>query len=229
MPIPATPTCMPADSTNSNKVGRPRKIEAHARQRHLLAVATELFTTAGYHAISLARIASEARVAVRTIYTTFDGKAGLFHAILNDGMSCFLDDNELLDPAAGNMTQVLTRFGWRYLCLMANPDMTRMRYLALTEVGQGDGMKDARGMDQVHLLLARYFSDEKVRRELAPDVPVDHLPDFFLACIAGSYLRPVNTPVPVEENALRKQLHARVALFLRAVMARGGWQAITPR
>ena len=55
--------------------GRPPQHQIAERRTRLLQVAGDLFLQGGYHRVSLQRIASHAGVAVRTIYTTFGGKA----------------------------------------------------------------------------------------------------------------------------------------------------------
>lgn len=54
-------------------IGRPRKGETEQRRSHLISVATTLFVEKGYYRVSLAMIAQEARVAVRTHLPRFWG------------------------------------------------------------------------------------------------------------------------------------------------------------
>jgi hypothetical protein len=62
--------------------GRPKASDVEARMQDLLDVAARLFLANGYTRTSLESIARAARVAVRTIYVKFGGKAGLLDAVL---------------------------------------------------------------------------------------------------------------------------------------------------
>jgi TetR/AcrR family transcriptional repressor of mexJK operon len=67
----------------ASSAGRPRSDEVVLRLDQLIACAADLFLKNGYHKVSLSLIAREARVAVRTIYLKFGGKAGLFAAVVH--------------------------------------------------------------------------------------------------------------------------------------------------
>ena len=66
--------------TCNKPAGRPKASEVEARAQDLVATAGCLFLKHGYAKVSLEMIAREARVAVRTIYVKFGGKAGLLKA-----------------------------------------------------------------------------------------------------------------------------------------------------
>lgn len=62
--------------------GRPRDDTIAVREAELVDTAFALFRAHGYHAVSLATVAAQAHVAVRTIYAIAGGKAGLLRAIV---------------------------------------------------------------------------------------------------------------------------------------------------
>lgn len=64
------------------KCGRPRKGEESQSRDRLLDTAYRLFLEYGYGNLCLETIAKEARVSMRTIYSQFGGKAGLFGAVI---------------------------------------------------------------------------------------------------------------------------------------------------
>src|SRR4051794_2571857 len=64
------------------KAGRPAGGTDGQRRGDLLATAFELFITHGYADVTLAMVAQEAHVAVRTIYVKFGGKEELLRAII---------------------------------------------------------------------------------------------------------------------------------------------------
>src|SRR5471032_3571098 len=122
----------PAGGGRPGAAGRPRKGEMDERKIHLIRVAEALFLERGYQRVSLAAIAGEARVAVRTIYLGFGGKAGLFRAVISEMRRRFIDDQQALDPehAIGN---VLRGFGLAYLRFLADPQVRQMRRLMLAK------------------------------------------------------------------------------------------------
>jgi AcrR family transcriptional regulator len=61
-----------------------RRVQAAQTRRDILNAARELFLERGFTATTLANVAAAAGVAVETIYRAFDGKAGLFRAVVED-------------------------------------------------------------------------------------------------------------------------------------------------
>lgn len=62
--------------------GRRRNSEVAERDEEMLATAFRLFCASGFHEVSLAAIAAEAKAAVRTIYSSFGGKIGVVRALV---------------------------------------------------------------------------------------------------------------------------------------------------
>ena len=202
--------------------GRPRQGEAALRQRRVIAVALELFLQHGYHHASLALIAREAQVAVRTLYSDFGGKEGLFGAVLQEQRARYLDDALLLDPAA-SLPAVLASFGLRHVLLLADPRVTRLRHMVLAESNSSPELAQAwrdAGPARTYSLLSAYFNDVRVRQQLRPDTPLDLLPAHFIACIAGDSLWPSASPrLPTGGRSLTQLFEARLGLFLRSVLS----------
>jgi len=205
--------------------GRPRKGEAALRKNHLIATAAELFLARGYHHVSLALIAREARVAVRTIYLDFGGKAGLFGAVLQEERLRYLDDAKTLDPAA-SIPAVLASFGLRHLLFLADSRVTRLRHMVLAETDTNPELTQAwrdAGPTHTSNLLAVYFNDPRVRTQLRPDIPLDLLPTHFISCIAGEYLWPAfSSCPPTGHRTLTQLFEARLTFFLRSVLTAAG-------
>jgi len=214
----------PAGAGRPGAAGRPRKGEMDERKIHLIRVAGTLFLERGYQRVSLAAIASEARVAVRTIYLGYGGKAGLFRAVISEMRRRFIDDQQALDPehAIGN---VLRGFGLAYLRFLADPQVRQMRRLMLAEAGSNSEMEHAAqglGVDQTRATLAKYFADRRVRAKLRCDVAPDLLPAYFIACIAGEHLWPDGLAWDsAPRNPSQRLVDARLNLFLRSVLSDG--------
>jgi AcrR family transcriptional regulator len=60
-----------------------RKEQAEATRREILEAAERLFLRDGYAATTMAAIATEARVSLRTVYVAFETKAGVLRALWN--------------------------------------------------------------------------------------------------------------------------------------------------
>ena len=58
-----------------------RREQAEATRRAILEAAERLFVADGYTGTSMSRIASEARVALKTVYLAFETKAGVLRAL----------------------------------------------------------------------------------------------------------------------------------------------------
>src|SRR4051812_4117311 len=95
--------------------GRPKASEVEARNQNLINVAAHLFLKKGYSNVSLELIAREARVAVRTIYVKFGGKAGLFSAVLLANRNRYFSDISQMENDERSVRDVLGEFGARFL------------------------------------------------------------------------------------------------------------------
>jgi AcrR family transcriptional regulator len=68
-----------------------RKEQAAATARQILAAAQRLFEAQGYPTTSMAAVAAEAGVALKTVYLTFETKAGLLREVWNTTLRGFAD------------------------------------------------------------------------------------------------------------------------------------------
>jgi hypothetical protein len=87
--------------------GRPKASDVEARMQDLIDAAARLFLANGYTRTSLEAIARAARVAVRTIYVKFGGKAGLLDAVLMSRRDQFFrmrDMDKDMRPSATSST-----------------------------------------------------------------------------------------------------------------------------
>ena len=63
------------------RTGRPTREASQVLAGELLTVAGEMFLERGYRATTIEAVAADAKVAKKTIYAQFGGKAGLFRAV----------------------------------------------------------------------------------------------------------------------------------------------------
>jgi TetR/AcrR family transcriptional regulator, mexJK operon transcriptional repressor len=138
------------------KCGRPCKGNEQLSRDRLLDAATHLFLEYGYGNLSMETIARDARVSLRTIYSQFGGKAGLFGALIR---RC---SDQLIDslPEGAPLEQALITFGQQFLYRMTRPDVLRIRAIL---IGESPRFPD----------LAIQFYDQGPRRTL------DYLAAFF--------------------------------------------------
>jgi TetR/AcrR family transcriptional repressor of mexJK operon len=171
--------------------GRPRHADIEIRERYLLDCAAVLFIDLGYHKVSLATIAREARVAVRTIYVKFGGKAGLFNAVLQAHRDRLFMDLPPLDAGGRALDAILGDFARHFLrCMTSERALALQRRViadALDDPSLSPGFMQA-GVEPVLLLLAEFFSRPDVACQLRTDLPPKRLARHFLSCLMGDHL-----------------------------------------
>ncbi|MGZ8226369.1 MAG: TetR/AcrR family transcriptional regulator [Methylococcaceae bacterium] len=143
------------------KCGRPRKGEELLSRDRLLDTAVTLFLEYGYGNLSLDTIARDARVSMRTIYSQFGGKAGLFGAVVrrcSDQFVACLSEGQTLECSA---EEVLTAFASQFLLRITRPDSVRIRAVL---IGESLRFPD---------LAAQYY-------EQGPQRTLEHLTQFFV-------------------------------------------------
>lgn len=142
------------------KCGRPRKGEECLSRDRLLDTAFSLFLENGYGNLSLETIARDARVSMRTIYSQFGGKAGLFGAVIKRCSDQFVtslsEENDLEDSPE----EALISFAKQFLYRITRPEVVRMRTIL---IGESLRFPD----------LATQFYEQGPQRTL------DHLTKFF--------------------------------------------------
>jgi AcrR family transcriptional regulator len=111
------------------KCGRPAKGNECLSRDRLLDAALELFLEHGYGNLSMETIARHAHVSMRTIYSQFGGKAGLFGALIRRCSDQFVVD--LSDEESPK--QVLSAFAQKFLYYITKPDAVRIRAILIAE------------------------------------------------------------------------------------------------
>jgi len=184
----------------------------------LLQTAAALFLEHGYGKVSLEMIAREARVAIRTIYVKFGGKAGLVGAMIEAKRDSFLVGKTLLtDPRP--VCAALGDFSRQLHMLLSLPETQALRRMIVAEGKDNPELVDSfyRAGPGITLELLRgYFDRADVRAQLRDDLPFDQLPVFFTNCVVGDTLaRSLDRPAT---DASEAAMDARMALFFRAVL-----------
>ena len=147
-------------NTDMIKCGRPRKGEESLSRDRLLDTALKLFLEYGYGNLSLETIARDARVSMRTIYSQFGGKAGLFGAVIKRCSDPFVAALAEESPLEGRPEEALIAFARQFLYAITRPDVVRIRAML---IGESLHFPD----------LATQFYEQGPQRTLA------HLAQFF--------------------------------------------------
>ncbi len=204
----------------SKSAGRPKASEVEARMRDLIDVAGCLFLKHGYTGVSLEAIAREARVAVRTIYVKFGGKAGLLKAVLAARRERFFPVGKM-DVDQRPLREVIGEFAGYFYDMLCESDAMSLQRVVIAEAGSSPELAEAfyeAGPRATREMLERYFNRPDVRAQLRPDVPVALLPAHLIACINGDpvvrFLFPDQEPIRAEA---RRLLSERLELFYRSI------------
>lgn len=199
--------------------GRPRASEAEARTQELVETAARLFLEKGYSKVSLEMIAKQARVAVRTIYVKFGGKAGLFTAVINAGCAHFFATMHDMETSVRPLRDILLDFGLRFGQLVASPQVLAVHRMVIAESMSNPELAQAffeAGPKQTREALQRFFARPDIRSQLRADMTPEALTVHLLNCIMGDqlkrYLFVINQTLPMPD--VLRQVEVGVDLFL---------------
>jgi len=205
------------------KCGRPRKGEESLSRDRLLDSAIKLFLEYGYGNLCLETIAKDARVSLRTIYSQFGGKAGLFGAVIKRCSDRFVtalaEDNELADqPEAA-----LAAFARDFLQAITKPDAVRLRSILIGESLRFPDLATQyyeQGPQRTLLHLAQFFIRQQQAGRFAAADP-HFLADQFLGALRGERFQKLQlglepTPSETEIDSWARQT---TTLFLHGCLA----------
>jgi len=179
------------------KCGRPRKGDELLSRDRLLDTASSLFLEHGYGNLSLETIARDARVSMRTLYSQFGGKAGLFGAVIrrcSDQFVTGLSDEHVLERSPED---ALVFFAKQFLHRITRPDVVRMRAIL---IGESSRFPD----------LATQFYEQGPQRTL------EHLAQFFARQQKTGYFAAMDPHFLADQflSALRSERFQKLQLGL---------------
>jgi TetR/AcrR family transcriptional regulator, mexJK operon transcriptional repressor len=155
--------------------GRPRKNEEDQRREQLLEQAVRLFGEHGFGGLSLETIAREAQVSLRTIYSQFGGKAGLFSAAVRRYSDFFVAALPVSPNAEASLESVLSEFAREYLYRLTRPEVLRMRAQFLAEASRFPELARelySQGPERTLNHLARFFAVQQQAGTIAAADPL---------------------------------------------------------
>lgn len=209
------------------KAGRPKAAEAEARLNDLMDTAARLILEKGYSKVSLEAIAKEARVAVRTIYVKFGGKAGLLKAILLRYRAGAFDAVGLQDSPRP-VRETLRDFGIRFHRLVSSPQATALYQIVIAEAHSNPELAEAfweAGPRQTRELLAHYFARPDVRAQLRTDAAPERLAVHFTNCLMGDQLHRFLFESRCGATTTPEEIAQGVDLFLHGILRQAGPEA----
>lgn len=177
------------------KCGRPAKGNELLSRDRVLDTALTLFLEHGYGNLSMEAIAREARVSLRTIYSQFGSKAGLFGALIRRCSDQFVGTLALEGPAEA----ALTAFAKEFLYRITRPDVVRMRSIL---IGESPRFPD----------LATQFYEQGPQRTL------EHLAQFFVRQQQAGRFAAIDAHVMADQflSGLRSERFQKLQLGLEA-------------
>ncbi|MEI8574839.1 TetR/AcrR family transcriptional regulator [Methylomonas sp. LW13] len=200
------------------KCGRPCKGDEQQSRDRLLDAALQLFLENGYGNLSMETIARDARVSLRTIYSQFGGKAGLFGALIRRCSDQFIgslsDDCEL--------EEALTNFARQFLYRITRPDVLRMRAILIGESPRFPDLATQfyeQGPRRTLGLLAQFFIRQQ-QAGLMIDMDPYFLADQFISAVRGERLQRLQLglePTP-DEAEIDVWVRQSVSLFLQGCL-----------
>ena len=211
------PTC-------TKPAGRPKAADIESRNQELIVAAGRLFLKNGYTRTSLESIAREARVAVRTIYVKFGGKAGLLKAVLASRRERLFAERNM-DTDTRPLRTILDEFARDFYALLVEPDAIALQRVVIAESGSNPELAEAfyeGGPRMTREMLLRFFARPDIAAQLRTDVPPALILTHLIGCINGDPIGRFLFPdaEPSGEEA-RQQLAARMELFYSSALKPG--------
>ena len=161
------------------KCGRPAKGKELLSRDRVLDTALTLFLEHGYGNLSMEAIAREAHVSLRTIYSQFGSKAGLFGALIRRCSDQFVGTLTL----EGTPETALSFFAREFLYRITRPDVMRMRSILIGESPRFPDLATQfyeQGPQRTLDHLAQYFARQQQSGEFAA-IDAHILADQFLS------------------------------------------------
>jgi len=214
------------------KCGRPRKGEELLSRDRLLDTASSLFLEHGYGNLSLETIARDARVSMRTLYSQFGGKAGLFGAVIrrcSDQFVTGLSDEHVLERSPED---ALVFFAKQFLHRITRPDVVRMRAILIGESSRFPDLATQfyeQGPQRTLEHLAQFFARQQKTGYFAAMDPY-FLADQFLSALRSERFQKLQLglePTP-DEAEIELWVRQAIGLFLHGSLKnrQGGTSAI---
>lgn len=168
----------------------------------------------GYGNLSLETIAKEARVSMRTIYSHFGGKAGLFGAVI---CRCSDHFDDIL-PEHGDPKTALIAFAQEFIYQLTRPEVVRLRAILIGEAMRFPELAAqfyAQGPQLAQEKLAVFFTQQQQAGNFLCHAPT-LLADHFMSCLRNGHFYRLQLglePTP-ELDSIKLSAQQTVEIFL---------------
>ena len=169
------------------KCGRPCKGDEQLSRDRILDSANRLFLEQGYGNLNIKTIAQDAHVSMRTIYNEFDGKAGLFGALIRRCSDQFI--HSLTEE--GPLEETLLAFARQFIFRITRPDVLRLRAILIGESTRFPDLATQfyeQGPRRTLNYLTEFFRQQQLAQRIALVDPV-FLADQFISALRGERLQ----------------------------------------
>ncbi|MEO9900670.1 TetR/AcrR family transcriptional regulator [Nisaea sp.] len=160
------------------------------KQRQIVNAACKLFTEQGYEITSMDKVAAEANVSKRTVYSYFDSKEHLFSTVMGGLCVGFGEENSDDVDYSGTLVEVLTESAHMLMSKVTDPDKLRFMRTVIREVEQfpliGESFWCA-GPGKMREEMAEYFLTMQEKGLMKKADPVIAAAQ-FQSVIAGPFL-----------------------------------------
>lgn len=198
-------------------LGRPKDLE---KRGAILDAAARLFLEQGFARTTVDAIAAQAGVSKLTVYSHFEGKEGLFKALIVDKCAEHFGANDFTALAALGPHAALNHLAQAFTTLMFHPDVVALHRVLTTAAQHNSSMNQTFWETGPAALLAALthllqgFQIQGVLRLPDPALAADQ---FFSLLKGADHLRAIlNVGVAPAPPQLAASAAAAVAMFLRA-------------
>lgn len=202
------------------KCGRPPKGQETLSRERVLDSALQLFLQHGYGNLSMELVAKDAHVSLRTIYSHFGNKAGLFGAVIRRCSDEFVDSL----PLEKEPQEALLIFARQFIFRITRPDAVRIRTILIGESQQFPELAAQfyqQGPQPSLDKLTRYFS-QRQQAGYFIDMEPSLLAGHFLSCLRNERFHKLQlglASVP-DEAEVEAWVRQSVELFLHGCVKR---------
>lgn len=197
--------------------GRPKDLGKRAA---ILAAASRLFLEQGFERTRVDAIAAAAGVSKLTVYSHFQGKEGLFKALITDKCCEHFEQTEFVEMAPLGPAVALARIASAFLSLMFHPDVIALHRVLMTSATQDSSMTRTfweTGPAPTITALARLLERFDAAGQLSVAQPARAADQFFSMLKGTEHLRVLlNVGAAPPARRLKDIAADAVAMFLRA-------------
>jgi AcrR family transcriptional regulator len=158
------------------------------RRKAILQAAGTILTRDGYHALTTAAVAREAKMSKRAIYACFDTKDALMAALVGHSTSTMTAPLQLAAPEdLAALYAGLSRFGFDFLTFVLNPDRIALYRVAIAEADRDGTLGPVlieQGLSGMLNGIVAFFI-AATQRGLVSRSDCEMLPGLFMAMLIG--------------------------------------------